>query len=326
MTDSSTSADPTSSNANASSDAATAALAKPRPAAGTKRAAPKDKKPAVKETPSAVKEATPAVEEATPAAEAVKAPVKGKKAATKRAKPAVDQAAVTAALVSALVPAAEAPAAAPTTACASDAAIAVASEVAPAAGQHDIQESKPQDVLQGVPQNAQPGPDNAPDDEVDDEDHSERLIQEPRVWQDDGWTARVMKNEDDEGWAVAMTLDGEPEPALVGPWTMGRDKKNPKPLDGNAFSVLVKTAYEVRRRHEQAQHALLHKSVTVEYQGERCKVSLQIVPDEYEPYAFLRAFDPLDDLLAEVRVEANFKLSNQSASQWIANDFRRPGG
>jgi len=162
--------------------------------------------------------------------------------------------------------------------------------------------------------------------EAEELDDSERLIQEPRFWQDDGWTAKVIKNEDDEGWAVAMTLDGEPEPALVGPWTMGRDKKNPKPLDANAFSVLVKTAYEVRRRHEQALHAMLHKSVTVEYQGDRCKVSLQIVPDEYEPHAFLRAFDALDDLLAEVRVEANYKLTNQSAAQWISNDFRRPGG
>jgi len=162
--------------------------------------------------------------------------------------------------------------------------------------------------------------------DAEEADDSERLIQEPRFWQDDGWTAKVIKNEDDEGWAVAMTLDGEPEPALVGPWTMGRDKKNPKPLDANAFSVLVKTAYEVRRRHEQALHAMLHKTVTVEYQGDRCKVSLQIIPDEYEPHAFLRAFDPLDDLLAEVRVEANFKLTNQSAERWIANDFRRPGG
>ena len=41
----------------------------------------------------------------------------------------------------------------------------------------------------------------------------------------------MIKNEDDEGWAVAMIKDGEPEPALVGPWTMGRDKRNPKPLD-----------------------------------------------------------------------------------------------
>ena len=64
--------------------------------------------------------------------------------------------------------------------------------------------------------------------------------QEPRLWCGDGWTAKVIKNEDDDGWAVAMIKDGEPEPALIGPWTMGRDKKNPKPLDGFAFSTLVK--------------------------------------------------------------------------------------
>ena len=73
-------------------------------------------------------------------------------------------------------------------------------------------------------------------------------IHEPRLWRDNGWTARVIKNEDDEGWAVAMVKDGEPEPALVGPWTMGRDKKNPKPLDTAAFNTLVKTASEVIRR------------------------------------------------------------------------------
>jgi hypothetical protein len=60
---------------------------------------------------------------------------------------------------------------------------------------------------------------------------SDPPIYEDRLWKDDGWTARGIKNEDDEGWAVAMFKDSESEPALVGPWTMGRDKKNPKPLD-----------------------------------------------------------------------------------------------
>jgi hypothetical protein len=80
-------------------------------------------------------------------------------------------------------------------------------------------------------------------------------LYEPRLWRDNGCTAQVIKNEDDEGWAVAMFKAGESEPALVGPWTMGRDKKNPKPLDVNAFNTLVKTASEVIRRHEQQLHA-----------------------------------------------------------------------
>ena len=105
------------------------------------------------------------------------------------------------------------------------------------------------------------------------EEHADddALVQEPRLWKGMGWTAKVIKNEDDEGWAVAMIKDGEPEPALVGPWTMGRDKKNPKPLDMSAFNTLVKTASEVLRRHEQQLHAQLHKSLILFSNGEELK-------------------------------------------------------
>src|SRR3954463_11052788 len=98
-----------------------------------------------------------------------------------------------------------------------------------------------------------------------------------RVWHADGWTARVIKNEDDDGWAVEMTRDGDPEPALVGPWTMGRDKKNPKPLDTTAFHTLVKTANEVPQRHAHQRRAMLHKSVTVTVEeGVRIRVDLDV--------------------------------------------------
>jgi len=149
-------------------------------------------------------------------------------------------------------------------------------------------------------------------------------IQEPRLWTGNGWTARVIKNEEDEGWAVAMIKDGEPEPALVGPWTMGRDKKNPKPLDTNAFHTLVKTANEVLRRHEQQLHAQLHKSLYVSTDDGQVKVSLDIVPDEDNPYATLTAIDAAGEQVAQVRTSAAFKLSPASAAAWIANDYRRP--
>jgi hypothetical protein len=152
------------------------------------------------------------------------------------------------------------------------------------------------------------------------------LAQEPRLWQGDGWTALVIKNEDDDGWAVAMTKDGATEPALVGPWTMGRDKKNPKPLDGFAFSTLVKTAHEFVRRQEQQQHAALHQSITVTAKGQRVTVSLDIVPDEDNPYAMLSAHDDGGDALASVRVDAGFKLGRSSAERWVENDFARPAG
>lgn len=150
-------------------------------------------------------------------------------------------------------------------------------------------------------------------------------LYEPRLWRDNGWTAQVIKNEDDEGWAVAMFKAGESEPALVGPWTMGRDKKNPKPLDAAAFNTLVKTASEVIRRHEQQLHAQLHKRVRLETPQGRIDVLLDIVPDEDNPYATLSALDAAGASLAQVRVAPNFKLSEASALRWLENDFQRLG-
>jgi len=146
-------------------------------------------------------------------------------------------------------------------------------------------------------------------------------VKEPRLWRDNGWTARVIKNNDDEGWAVEMLQDGEPEPALVGPWTMGRDKKNPKPLDTSAFNTLVKTASEVLRRHEQQLHATLHKQVDVSGPTGRWQVTLDIVADEYEPHALLAALDEGGDQVAQVRVPADFKLNPASAPGWIPDQF-----
>ncbi|MES2262890.1 MAG: hypothetical protein V4724_30575 [Pseudomonadota bacterium] len=162
-------------------------------------------------------------------------------------------------------------------------------------------------------------------DEFNEAQDDDAPVQEPRLWQGNGWTARVIKNDDDEGWAVAMIKDGEPEPALVGPWTMGRDKKNPKPLDVNAFNTLVKTANEVLRRHEQQLHAQLHKSVRVNTEGAAyITVNLDITPDEDDAYATLTAFDPYGEELAQVRVAPNFKLSVASATTWIESGYRRP--
>src|SRR5450756_878988 len=99
-------------------------------------------------------------------------------------------------------------------------------------------------------------------------------IQEARVWGDAQWTARVIKNEDDDGWAVAMYLAGESEPALVGPWTMGRDKKNPKPPDTAAFHTLVKTVKEFIRRSEQQRHAQLNKSLSLIHISEPTRLGM----------------------------------------------------
>ena len=150
------------------------------------------------------------------------------------------------------------------------------------------------------------------------------LVKEARQWRNNGWTARIIKNEDDEGWAVQMILDGEVEPALVGPWTMGRDKKNPKSLDAPAFNTLVKTASEFRLRQEQQRYAAHHQSITVSTQSGQISITLDIVADEDDPHALLRARDANDELLAQVRVDQGFKLSRASASAWIEDGFRKP--
>lgn len=160
---------------------------------------------------------------------------------------------------------------------------------------------------------------------INEESEDDLVVNEPRLWTGKGWTARVIKNEDDEGWAVAMIKDGESEPALVGPWTMGRNKKDPKPLDAAAFNTLVKTASEVLRRHEQQLHAQYHKRVSVNTPDGRVEVTLDIVPDDYEPHALLAACDAAGEEIARVRVAPNFKLNLASASAWIDDGFRKPG-
>jgi len=157
--------------------------------------------------------------------------------------------------------------------------------------------------------------------EAESEAESAREKQATR-WRDDGWTARIIKNEDDEGWAVEMTRDGETEPALVGPWTMGRDKKNPKPIDSSAFAVLVKGATEVRMRHQQQLRAQLHRSVfATSPEGERVRVDLDTIPDEDDPHAILSVFDA-EGVPTRTRMEPGFKLTSESATRWMARGGR----
>lgn len=145
-------------------------------------------------------------------------------------------------------------------------------------------------------------------------------VMSPTLWRRNGWIARVVKNEDDDGWAVEMTLVGGSEPALVGPWTMGRDKKNPKPLDPSAFTTLVKTASEVIRRHEHHARAQLHRSLSyVRADGQRVRADLDIAPDEDDPYAILKCVDDVtSEPLRVGRVPPGFKLTAARIDNFIA--------
>ncbi|MBL8407219.1 MAG: hypothetical protein JNJ81_05360, partial [Candidatus Accumulibacter sp.] len=56
----------------------------------------------------------------------------------------------------------------------------------------------------------------------------------------------------------------------------------------------------------------------------RISVTLDIIADEDDPHALLRACDAYGEPLAELRVTAGFRLSMASASAWIDDDFRKP--
>jgi hypothetical protein len=54
------------------------------------------------------------------------------------------------------------------------------------------------------------------------------------------------------------------------------------------------------------------------------RITLDIVPDEDDPYALLTAFDAEGNELAKVQVAPTFKLNRESATAWVNKDFRRP--
>ena len=152
-------------------------------------------------------------------------------------------------------------------------------------------------------------------------------VMEPGLWKKLGWIARVIKNPDDDGWAVEMTRIGDDEPALIGPWTMGRDKKNPKPLDQPAFLTLVKTASEVLRRHEQSARARLHRSIAFHDDAPssigsgRIRADLDLAPDDDDPHAILSLFDDAtNEPLRSGRVAASFKLDAANVKRWMRSD------
>jgi len=153
---------------------------------------------------------------------------------------------------------------------------------------------------------------------------SEPDLMEPTRWRKNGWFAKVIKNEDDDGWAVEIRKAGLSEPVLVSPWVMGRDKKNPKPFDANAFNTFVKTATEVLDRSHSQREAALKKTLAIASGGRWFQVTLEQVVDEYEPHAYLRAVDDGGSTVASYRVEPGFKFTREVANAWVSSGFVAP--
>lgn len=145
------------------------------------------------------------------------------------------------------------------------------------------------------------------------------------VWKDRGWTANIIKREDDDGWAITMTRDGDAEPAYMAPWTMGRNKVDPKPLDQHAFNTWVKSATEFLARSKY-QIRTADRNVLTIYteEGEKLSVEFDLDRGDYETQGVLTAKDDFGNEVARCETDPRFKLTIDSAQEWVDSGFERP--
>ncbi len=152
----------------------------------------------------------------------------------------------------------------------------------------------------------------------------QRGMSTDRSWSAKGWTADIVKNEDDDGWALAMTRDGDDEPVLVVPWVMGRNKKDPKPLNAADFSTQLKAARDFLDRSEHQRRAAHRRTVDVnDGDGARVRVIFDITPDEFEPQGLLVAEDLLGAELGRTECAPSTRLTRELATQWVLGGFDR---
>jgi hypothetical protein len=72
---------------------------------------------------------------------------------------------------------------------------------------------------------------------------------------------------------------------------------------------------------EQQLHATLHQEVIFTSETGRVSITLDILPDDDNPPALLRATDASGEMLAEARVSPGFKLTRASATAWAEAEF-----
>ena len=147
------------------------------------------------------------------------------------------------------------------------------------------------------------------------------VMEVERTWSDKGWTAEIIKNENDDGWALAMTRDGDDEPVLVVPWVMGRNKKDPKPLNKADFATQLKAAKDFLERGEHQQRTEFRKSIDVYTDVGIIRVIFDIEPDDFEPIGVLVAMSDLGDELERVDCSPSTKLTRALAERWVESGF-----
>jgi hypothetical protein len=149
----------------------------------------------------------------------------------------------------------------------------------------------------------------------------------PIVWEmeAEGWTARIVDNPNDDGWALAMTRDGDDEPLLVVPWVMGRNKKDPKSLNELDFRTQLKAARDFRTRMHNQRRAAFRKSFTVyNAADEAITVVFDVDQDDFEPQGILSAIDAVGEALVRHIVAPGFRLTRSVARRWVAAGMVHP--
>lgn len=145
-------------------------------------------------------------------------------------------------------------------------------------------------------------------------------------WSGDGWTARIIDHPHDEGWALAMTRDGDDEPLQVVPWVMGRNKKDPKPLNEHDFRTQLKAAKDFLIRLENQRRSAFRRSFTVYTEADAAiTVVFDVEQDDFEPEGVLTATDALGETLARQVVAPSFKLTRSKAQAWVSGGYAPPG-
>lgn len=137
-----------------------------------------------------------------------------------------------------------------------------------------------------------------------------------REWCQAGWTARIVRSEDGDGWGVEVWRDEASEPALQAPWSTVADGAAPAPLDAAAFRSLCKAASDLVRQKQHWQ-ARAQQHLTVRAGASRWQMTLTAVSDDGEPHGLLTACDENGEWVAEERVAPDFRLTEAAARAWM---------
>ena len=144
-----------------------------------------------------------------------------------------------------------------------------------------------------------------------------------RTWTGLGWTACIVENEDGGGWALAMTHDDHDEPALVVPWVMGRNKKDPKPLNEADFRTQVKAAQDFLTRTERQIREAHRRSAPAQGEdGGAVVVVFDLIPDEFEPQGELVATNAIGVEVGRAGCPPSYRLTRAAAQAWVDGGFR----